>query len=104
MEGDAAMTNDKALAIKKIYQKDNFTFSIEWMDGNVSSWRLSDLQLLCPCASCVDETTGERLVSAHQIDPGVKARRIASVGRYALAVEFTKGCSAGIYSFDMLKK
>lgn len=98
------MTNDRALAIRKIYQNDNFTFSIEWMDGEVSVWRLSDLQMLCPCASCVDEMTGERLVGAQQIDPNVRARRIVSVGRYALAVEFTKGCSTGIYSFDMLKK
>ncbi len=34
---------------------------------------------------------------ARQIDPEVKAKRITSVGRYALRIDFTSGCAAGIY-------
>lgn len=96
-------SGQKALAIKKIFQIDNYTFALEWMDGTISSWRLSELQGICPCANCVDETTGERRILSAQIDPLVSAKKIVSVGRYALSVEFTTGCTTGIYSFDMLK-
>jgi len=33
----------------------------------------------------------------------VKAYRITSVGRYALRIEYTFGCSAGIYDYDLLR-
>lgn len=90
-------------AIRKIEQKNNHEFVIEWMDGKVSEYRLSELQKRCPCAMCVDETTGKRLIGEKQVDPQVRARKIQSVGRYALRVDFTSGCSTGIYSFDTLR-
>lgn len=93
----------KVNAIRKIYQKDNCTFTIEWNDGVLSDYRLGELQKHCPCAQCTDEYSGERLVDESQVDPNVRAERITSVGRYALRIDFTKGCSAGIYSFDMLR-
>lgn len=83
--------------IKKISQDDNFTFSVEWNDEKRSSYRLSALQKQCPCANC-----SERM-SANVFE-NVKAKRIVSVGRYALQIEYTSGCSLGIYDFDFLRK
>jgi len=85
-----------ALAINKIIQKNNSAFLIEWNDGAVMSYQLSELQKRCPCAQCIEN-------EAVLVDSGVGAKRIVSVGRYALRIEFTKGCSRGIYSFDMLR-
>lgn len=93
----------KPLFIKRIAQKDNYTFSIEWNDGKTQDFRLSVLQRLCSCANCRDENTGERLIHSGQVKEDVKAVSIRSVGRYALRVQFTSGCSTGIYSFDMLR-
>lgn len=87
--------------VKKIYQKDNHTFAIEWNDGIVKDYRLSDLQKCCPCAQCFDSENGRSHVE--NIDPNVRAKRIVNVGRYALRIDFTSGCSMGIYSFDMLR-
>jgi DUF971 family protein len=104
MEADIKNKIPEAANIHKIYQKDSYTFTIEWSDGKVGHYRLSDLQKQCPCAGCVDETTGQRLVKNENIDDFVQARRLINVGRYALRIDFTSGCSTGIYSFDMLRK
>ena len=90
--------------IRKIYQKDQYTFTIEWTDGKISNYRLSDLQKKCTCAQCRDETTGRSLIDPQSIDEAVQAMQIVSVGRYALRIDFTKGCSKGIYSFSMLRE
>ncbi len=90
--------------VKSIEQKDNHTFSICWSDGVCQDFLLSTLQKHCPCAACVDEATGERLIDPKNIDEKVKAVRLRSVGRYALKITFTSGCSTGIYDFDYLRK
>ena len=90
------------LSIKTLTQKDNHTFTIEWGDGLVRHYRLSDLQKTCPCAGCVDEMTGNRRSSNLYVDDNVRAKRIFNIGRYALKIEFASGCSSGIFSFDRL--
>lgn len=90
--------------VRKIYQKDNHSFAIEWNDGQMGIYKLSDLQKLCPCAACIDEQTGKRILDIATVKEDVRAIRITSVGRYALRIQFTSGCSNGIFDFDFLKK
>ncbi len=104
MEAPLAQKAYKAAYVSKIYQKDAHTFTIEWSDGRISHYRLSDLQRQCPCAACVDEITGKRLIHKQDVDDHVQCVRIQNVGRYALRIDFTSGCSKGIYSFDDLRK
>lgn len=89
--------------IRRIVQKDAYSFTIEWTDGKISDYQLSDLQRLCTCARCRDEKTGHSLVNPGSIDEHVQAVQIESVGRYALRIDFTKGCSKGIYAFSLLR-
>lgn len=84
--------------IKKIWQTDNFNFSIEWSDNLISNYRLSNLQKHCPCAGCLDQKKTQT-----PDNDEVKAHRISNVGRYAIRIEYTAGCSAGIYDFDLLR-
>lgn len=91
-----------AVGVNKIGQVDNYSFEVCWSDGVVKHYRLSDLQKECPCALCVDEMTGTRLSKPSGLDVDVRARKIYSVGRYALRIEFTSGCSTGIYSYEFL--
>lgn len=99
METDAV----KNAHIKHIVQTDNSTFSIEWTDGARDDYRLADLQEKCPCAGCRDDGSGLRRRNAPLVEASVCAKKIASVGRYAIRIEFTSGCSHGIYSFDLLR-
>lgn len=90
--------------VKRIVQKDGHHFRIEWEDGYVQNFRLSDLQRNCPCAGCMDEFTGKKLLDPNSVDENVKAVRLSNVGRYGLRIKFSKGCSNGIYSFNMLRQ
>lgn len=89
--------------VKQIKQKDNHSFTISWSDGETADYRLNELQKRCPCAGCNDEATGKRRVDPSGLKPDVRAVRIVSVGRYAMRIQFTSGCSMGIYEFDMIK-
>lgn len=90
------------LAICELKQKDNHSFSITWNDGKEHSFRLSDLQKHCPCANCTDEKTKQQGQDSRMVQPDVRAVVIRLVGRYGLEIQFTTGCSMGIYSFDWL--
>lgn len=92
----------KVFLVKRIEQIDNHQFQIIWNDGIVGTYRLSDLQKKCPCANCTDEWTGQRIVPESSVRDDVRAVKVQSVGRYALKIQFTSGCSTGIYGFDML--
>jgi DUF971 family protein len=104
MEGDAKLMTTPAVLVRKITQKDNHRFTIEWSDGKICDYMLSDLQRQCPCAKCTDEFSGQRLLDPGSVKDDVRAAHIKSVGRYALKIQFTSGCTTGIYSFDMLRK
>lgn len=92
-----------SLFVSEIWQKNNHIFSIKWSDGVIQDFRLSDLQKNCPCAHCTDEMTGKRLLNPQTVSYDVRAVVIRSVGRYGLRIQFTSGCSTGIYSFDRLR-
>ena len=89
--------------IRNIHQKDRYRFTIEWTDGKICDYKLCDLQKRCPCASCRDEKTGQSLIDTKSIDEDVQAVQIVNVGRYALKIVFTQGCSKGIYLFSLLR-
>lgn len=89
--------------IRSIRQKGPHRFTIEWTDGKLSEYRLCDLQRICTCARCRDEVTGQMRVDPATIAEDVEAFRIVSVGRYALQIFFSKGCSKGIYPFWLLR-
>jgi DUF971 family protein len=97
------MRASKGYLIRKIEQIDNHNFLLTWNDGIISAYRLSTLEKNCPCAHCIDEMTGKRRSSPSLIDENVKALKIQNIGRYALKVHFTSGCSTGIYDFDLLR-
>lgn len=87
--------------IQQIQQEDAHSFTILWSDQLLQRFRLGEVQRCCPCAGCAAKK-GEPPVQALQDE--VKATRIASVGRYAIKITFTKGCSTGIYDFELLRK
>jgi DUF971 family protein len=83
--------------IRSLKQKDRYRFTIEWTDGKLQDFHLSDLQKQCTCMRCRNTETKEILAD-------VEARQIISVGNYALQIEFAHGCSKGIYPFWLLRR
>lgn len=76
---------------------------IQWEDGTDLSYDFRGLRLACPCASCIDENTGEKLLVPTMVPVDVMASQIESVGAYAIKFTFSDGHSTGIYPFALLR-
>ena len=61
-----------------------------------------DLRFECPCASCVDENTGQRTLKRENINATVKPKLVEPVGRYGIQIEWSDGHRTGMYHFDRL--
>lgn len=90
------MPDGTSLSIKKISQGERKQLTIEWNDGQLMNIRLNKLQKQCPCANCKEYKQPDP-------DENVDALKIYTVGRYALRIDYSSGCSAGIYSFEILR-
>ena len=77
---------------------------IVWKDGHTSRYDVVALRRACPCAVCVDEVTGKRVLKPEDVAEEVKPRQLKPVGRYAIQFEWSDGHDTGIYSFDLLRK
>jgi len=80
------------------------TLLVTWNDGHRSEYDVRTLRLACPCAVCVNEWTGERMLRSIQVPEAVQPVRIFSVGRYAMGIAWSDGHSTGIYSYDYLRR
>ncbi len=83
--------------------QDGSALGITWEDGHASVYKPHDLRLLCPCAGCVEEMSGRRMLTSAMIHPGVYPTAIHYVGRYALQFVWSDGHDTGIYTFDLLR-
>jgi ATP-binding protein involved in chromosome partitioning len=90
--------------VKAIQQKDSRHLHIEWTDGKVDNFDVVALRKACPCALCVDERTGAKLLDPKSVSDLVRPEKIESVGRYAMNIRFNDGHRTGIYTFDFLRK
>jgi len=77
---------------------------ITWNDGHFSSYPSWYLRENCPCANCVDESSGIRRIPEGSIAAGLERVAVDPVGNYALHFEWSDGHSTGIYTFDYLRK
>lgn len=83
---------------------DGQALRIEWMDGSESILRPYDLRISCPCARCVDEMTGRRILRPEMIPETIHPTAIHYVGRYALQFVWSDGHDTGFYPFDYLRR
>ena len=77
---------------------------ITWNDGHFSSYPSWYLRENCPCAHCVEEFSGRRLILQGSIPSTLERADVAPVGNYALSFTWSDGYSTGIYSFDFLRR
>jgi len=79
-------------------------FTIAWADGHESVFGARYLRGRCPCAQCVSEMTGQRLVFEEHVNPDVAVSAASTVGQYALHFDWSDGHTTGIYSYDYLRR
>lgn len=88
----------------KIFRTKENELGFDFDDGSRAVFRLWDLRLACPCALCVDENSGERLLDPNTVPEDISIETIQSVGRYAVGILWSDGHRTGIYPYDLLKR
>jgi DUF971 family protein len=76
---------------------------ITWPEGTVN--RLSYLRVRseCPCATCRNEWTGERILDPASIQSDLKLTGMENVGTYAVQFAWSDGHSSGIFTWETLR-
>ncbi len=87
----------------QIIEDSDSSISIQWSDGSETTYTAPQLRRSCPCASCVNEWTGEKMLRDESVADDLKFDHISIVGRYALNFHFTDGHDTGIFSFVFLR-
>jgi DUF971 family protein len=77
--------------------------SIEWSDGRKDVLQAAVLRRRCPCASCIDEWTGQKRLVDSSVPDDLRITDLSLVGRYALNVTFSDGHNTGLYTFETLR-
>ena len=78
---------------------------IEWdAAGHRALFPARALRLSCPCAECVEEMSGRRLLDPAAIPEDVRPLELHLVGAYGLRVRWSDGHGTGIYTFDRLRR
>lgn len=75
---------------------------ITWKDRKKTSFRAQQLRRECPCASCVDELTGRKILDPASVGDDTAIVDADIVGRYAFRFTFSDGHSTGLYTFERL--
>jgi DUF971 family protein len=88
---------------REIKQEGDAALSITWADDCVCRYTAAELRRACPCAQCVNEWTGQRMLKPEAVSDDLTIANISVVGRYALNFIWSDGHDTGIYSFRYLR-
>ena len=89
--------------VRAIWQVSGDELGIRWPDGETDYYSATLLRNHCPCAACIDEWTGKKILDPKTLPDDLTFREIKSVGRYALCPVFSDGHGTGIYHFARLR-
>ena len=89
---------------KNITPFHNGEIGIVWQDGHESFLSGHALRCACPCAGCVDEVTGKKMLDDERVPRDVEVKEIHAVGNYGVSFVWSDGHSTGIYTFDHLRE
>ena len=78
---------------------------VEWTQGaGESFFPARPLRLACPCAACVEEMTGRRILDPAAVPADIRPVSLSLVGTYGLQIRWSDGHGTGIYTFERLRR
>jgi DUF971 family protein len=77
---------------------------VTWPGGRRVTIPAARLRDRCPCAECVEEGTGRKILDPATIPADIRPEQIAAVGNYAIQITWSDGHSTGIYSWQTLRE
>ena len=89
-------TNIRALQADQLLE-------VTWPDDRVDRLRYHRLRSECPCASCRNEWTGERVLDPASIRPDLKLVAMENIGTYAVQIAWNDGHSSGLFTWESLR-
>ncbi|HUG90512.1 MAG TPA: DUF971 domain-containing protein [Planctomycetaceae bacterium] len=75
---------------------------IGWRDGRQDRLPYRFLRGRCPCAACVNEFTGRRVVDVADVSEQVQPTRLDYAGNYALKIAWNDAHDTGLYTWEYL--
>jgi len=99
MEGEVEPSGARNIPVG-LRRRDARTLSLLWQDGQHDDLDVRDLRLACPCALCIEEMSGRKLLDPQTVRADVSPRQITSIGHYAIQFDWNDGHNSGIYSFN----
>ncbi|MDQ3330684.1 MAG: DUF971 domain-containing protein [Planctomycetota bacterium] len=82
----------------------NGRFEIAWSDGRSDGIPFRAMRCDCPCAACVSEFTGERLLDPAKVPEAIEPTAVELAGNYALKVRWSDGHDTGLYTWSHLRR
>jgi len=83
---------------------------IEWSDGEVRHYSVSELRSNCPCATCREKRkapppplTSLQVISKAETEP-LRIANMLAMGRYAYAIHFSDGHDTGLFTLESLRE
>lgn len=82
--------------------KDKGTMELVWQDDRSFALPFKFIRGECPCAVCVNEFTGERILDITTIPEDICPTAMSYIGNYALKIVWSDGHDTGLYTWDRL--
>jgi DUF971 family protein len=76
---------------------------LSWSDGLESELSIRELRQTCPCAFCVNELTGQRMLDPDSVAEDIALTDMQPVGNYAYRLLFDDGHHTGLFTLDDLR-
>lgn len=98
------MTPESAPRPVRVTPFPNGEIGVVWDDGHESYYGAHAIRCACPCASCVDEMTGAKVLRDADVPESVRVVSIHPVGNYGISIRWSDGHDTGIYTFQKLRQ
>jgi DUF971 family protein len=85
-------------------QQPEQSLELTWTGGRVNRLPYRYLRSECPCASCRNEWTGERILDPQTIPRDLKLEGMEPVGNYAVRLAWSDGHGSGLYTWETLRR
>ena len=82
--------------------REEHVFELKWPGQDAIRVPFRFLRQRCPCASCIDEFTGARILDPESVPTDISPTQMGFRGNYALQISWSDGHSSGLYTWDHL--
>jgi len=84
--------------------KEISAFEIAWPDGLTRHLPFKLVRCECPCAQCVDEISGVRILRPESIPDDIRPVELSYSGNYALKIVWNDQHASGLFTWERLRR